>query len=374
MSAAATAAAGAPAPAELQDGKLAALEAAAADAGLDAIVVQDVHALRWLTGYSPFMRILPPTAQVGVWRPGGPVTLVPIAFYVNDARRRAPWLDVADPAPKGVAAAVRSALAGARRVGLAGVTWVLGTEIARDVEVVPADALVAGVRARKTPGEVACVARALAVAEAGMEAAAAAAAPGVSEEEVAAAAEHAMRVRGGDGHAIVARAERAAWLTELAGPDRLGDGDCVLVDLGCYLDGYRGEYARTFVVGEPSPEIRAAHAATERALDRAAAALRAGAAASDVAEAARRSLEDEGYAPATLPYPVGHGLGVSGGEPPAVERGSGDTVPDGAVVNLEPGVFDPGRGLAVRLEDTYRVGPAGAERMTTTARDLVVCR
>ena len=56
-------------------------------------------------------------------------------------------------------------------------------------------------------------------------------------------------------------------MTELAGPARLRTGDCVLADIGCYLDGYRGEFARTLAIGEPSAALLRAHDAVREALE-----------------------------------------------------------------------------------------------------------
>ena len=358
----------------IQDAKLEQLGRAMDEVGMDVIVVQDMHTLRWLTAYSPFMRILPPTAQVAVWRPGGPVALVPIPYYAGDARRRAPWLDVIEPDPGAtIEDQVLELVDGAPVAGLMGVTWSLGTTLSGPSHCGDASGVVGATRAAKVPGEASLVRRALAVAEVGMQAAAESIRAGVSEQEVAAEAERAMRVLGGDGHAIVARGATAAGLTELAGAARFAAGDCVLVDLGCYLDGYRGEFARTFCVGEPAADLRDAHHAVTRAIEDAERALRAGGAASAPAEAARDCLEGLGFPPRTLPHPVGHGIGVSGGERPGIERGSTDVIPVHSVVNLEPGVFDPARDLAVRIEDAYEIAGGEARRITTRPRDLVCC-
>lgn len=358
----------APDPEALHRAKVAGLEARMERAGLDALVVQDMHSVRWLTGYSPFMRITPPTAHVAVVLPGSPVRLLPIPYYVGDARRRAPWLEVIEDATP-----VADLVADADRVGLVGVTWQLGATLSPPAMVLDATDLVMRARAAKLPEEADLVARALAVARTGMRAAMEAAGAGVSEEEVAAEAERAMRIAGGDGHAIVGRGAIAAGMTELAGPARLRPGDCVLADVGCYLDGYRGEFARTLAIGEPSAALLRAHAAVREALETAEQTLADGVPAARVAEAARGRLEAMGYPAGTLPYPVGHGLGASGGEPPAVETGSTDVIASGNVLNLEPGVFDPAADLAVRIEDAYLVGPGGADRLTPESRDLVVC-
>ena len=106
------------------------------------------------------MRITPPTAQVAVVRPGSPVRLLPIPYYVGDARRRAPWLEVIEDATP-----VADLVAGADRVGLVGVTWQLAwPPCSPPATVMDATDLVMRARADKLPEEADLVARALAVA------------------------------------------------------------------------------------------------------------------------------------------------------------------------------------------------------------------
>ena len=80
-----------------------------------------------------------------------------------------------------------------------------------------------------------------------------------------------------------------------------------------------------------------AHRAAVRAIEAAEVMLAPGVTGDALDRAARDALAADGYGSWVLPHPVGHGLGASGGERPAIATGSADRVPDGAEVNLETG-------------------------------------
>ncbi|NNF04661.1 MAG: type I methionyl aminopeptidase [Rhodothermales bacterium] len=131
----------------------------------------------------------------------------------------------------------------------------------------------------------------------------------------------------------------------------LKDGDLLSVDCGALLDGWYGDSAYTFAVGEISEENQALCAATYRALhlaiDRAVTGNRLG----DIGDAVQSYCEDLGYG--VVRDLVGHGIGKSLHEDPQVpnfgRRGSGRKLRSGLVVCIEPMI---NRGTAtVRTED-----------------------
>lgn len=137
---------------------------------------------------------------------------------------------------------------------------------------------------------------------------------------------------------------------------------------------------RTFCVGEPQPALRAAHAAVSEALERAEAAAVPGVRGFALHEATCALLSQKGYAtglthPGTTTgyvHGLGHGVGYELHEYPTFRKNSGSegVLGEGDVITLEPGLYDPEGGWAVRLEDLYAVEAATARNLTPLPRDL----
>jgi Xaa-Pro dipeptidase len=102
-----------------------------------------------------------------------------------------------------------------------------------------------------------------------------------------------------------------------------------------------------------------------RAVDAAAALLRPGTACGAVARRADEVVRDAGYGPYAHPYPVGHGLGVTGFEHPHIVPESEVRLEENMVINLEPGIFIPDEAVGIRTEEIWWVRRDGAELLTT---------
>jgi Xaa-Pro dipeptidase len=195
---------------------------------------------------------------------------------------------------------------------------------------------------------------------------------GRTELEVAADLKIAMLQEGGQGEAfstIVVGGPNSA--SPHAGPsDRpLADGDLVLIDWGTIYQGYRSDITRTFVLGEPSPEMIRVHDAVLAANQSARLAVRPGTLAQEVDRSARRAVGLAGYGEYFV-HRTGHGLGLEIHEPPYMVEGNLDLLQLGMVFTVEPGVYLQGHG-GVRIEDDVLVTDQGAETLTTLPRDLL---
>jgi Xaa-Pro aminopeptidase len=143
---------------------------------------------------------------------------------------------------------------------------------------------------------------------------------------------------------------------------------------GCYAD-----MTRTFVVGEPSEELREYHKLCREALDRSVAAIKPGIPGKDVNRLACDVFEEHGFQTLLSKQPgevlkdgfyhsLGHGVGLEVHEEPALGRGPGELVA-GDVLAVEPGLYRSGYG-GCRLEDLVRVTEDGAEKLTDYPYDL----
>ncbi|WP_159796119.1 M24 family metallopeptidase [Puerhibacterium puerhi] len=165
---------------------------------------------------------------------------------------------------------------------------------------------------------------------------------------------------------FVSGVERTAAVVGWATDRVLREGDPVIADLAPRLDGYWGDSAATFVLGEPTARLRAMHAAVRGALDAGLTALRPGVTAGALDDVVRAALARDGYA---YPHHTGHSVGAASHEFPTIAPGVDVPLEEGMVVLLEPGAYDPEVG-GVRLEWMVRVGADGAEVMSDFALDL----
>jgi Xaa-Pro aminopeptidase len=255
------------------------------------------------------------------------------------------------------------------------VSWAFQAELAAALrpELVATSGFVEEIRLTKDAGEVARIERACDIADVAFAQTKQRLTEGATEAEFAAELEFEMRRRGAaqaSFETIVASGPHGA-MPHAQPTDRvILPGDLVVVDFGAVFDGYHSDMTRTVCVGEPSAadaELLAAVAASQRA---GIIAVKAGVTGGAVDEACRKSLADAGYGEA-FTHSTGHGVGLDVHEAPALAAGSGDELPEGAVVTVEPGAYLLDHG-GVRIEDTVVVTASGCRQLTKTTKDYAL--
>lgn len=118
----------------------------------------------------------------------------------------------------------------------------------------------------------------------------------------------------------------------------LKEGDIVSVDTGVCLNGYFGDSAYTFAVGEISAKKRKLLDVTKSSLYKGIARAVPGNFIGDIANAVQTYVESYGYS--VVREMVGHGLGKSLHEAPEVpnygKRKTGELIKEGLVIAIEP--------------------------------------
>ncbi|MBE3589288.1 MAG: aminopeptidase P family protein [Firmicutes bacterium] len=238
----------------------------------------------------------------------------------------------------------------------------------------PASQVLGPMRMVKDADEIARLERVADITDRALERALAAVRPGVTERQLQRVVEEAFGEEGVDEvlFAIVAAGPHSAYPHHHTSDRAVAAGEPVLFDIGARKDGYCSDITRMAYVGEPDEEYRRVHAAVEAAVEAAFAAARPGVPLRAVDEAARRAITEAGYGPYFI-HRTGHGLGLSGHEPPSVHGRNEALIQEGMVFTIEPGVYLPGR-FGVRLEEVAVVGPEGARRLSRCARDAFVVR
>lgn len=217
-----------------------------------------------------------------------------------------------------------------------------------------ASALMTGLRQCKTAAELDALTRSGAVTDAVYAECLPLLREGITEREVKEAVAKAYERRGTRPEfAIIAFGENTALPHHASGDRALRRGDLVIMDIGCRVDDYFSDITRTVAFGEPEPEARKVYEIVYRAHQAAFAAGRPGVTGEAIDRAARDVIEAAGYGQFFI-HRTGHGIGLSGHEPPNIVAGNTQPVEVGMCFSDEPGIYLPGR-FGVRIENCVTV-------------------
>lgn len=346
------------------------------DAGVDALLVTRLPNVRYLTGFTG-------SAGVLLVAPDELVLVTDGRYAEQSAEQLATARVDARIEVRLTQAAQREAMSaaarGVRRLGLEahGVTWAqqraFDGEWFPDAELVPTAHLVEDLRRVKEPAEVARVRAACAIGDEALATVLPGLAEKPTERELALHLELEMRARGATGTSfdpIVASGPNGAKPHARPSNRTIEPGEPVVLDFGCVVDGYCSDMTRTVSAGDPGPDARRVYEVVRAAQQAGRDAVRAGADCAAVDRACRTVIQDAGFGDAFV-HGTGHGVGLEIHEAPRVAATARDTLANGYVVTVEPGVYLPGVG-GVRIEDTVVVTGDGADVLTTFPKELLL--
>jgi len=172
-----------------------------------------------------------------------------------------------------------------------------------------------------------------------------------------------MDLRGG---ALVLLGASAALPHGTIKPQKLKEGEVVLIDGGTGVDGYASDVTRTGVLGTPSEKVKHVYEIVRKAQDAALDAARAGRLSGTVDDAARKVVIDAGFGPdyKFFTHRLGHGIGLDGHEHPYLVRGSKTVLETGMTFSNEPGIYIPGE-FGLRCEDDMVITADGPGKLLT---------
>lgn len=197
--------------------------------------------------------------------------------------------------------------------------------------------------------------------------------PGLSELEIVAKAQDFIKSKGSRLSFItVVAGERSALPHASVSARPIEDGDTVVVDLGCVVEGYTSDITRTFIVGTPDIEIEKIGQIVLEANKLAREAVSPGVTAESIDLAARQHIEKMGYGQ-YFTHRTGHGLGLEVHEEPYIVGGNVFKLQIGHTFTIEPGIYLPGKG-GVRIEDDVCVTATGAISLTKYPRAVKVLK
>lgn len=153
----------------------------------------------------------------------------------------------------------------------------------------------------------------------------------------------------------------------------LEDGDIVSVDCGAIKEGYYGDHAYTFEVGDVDPEVQKLLKVTHECLDIGVQQANTSNRIGDIGFHIQQHAEKHGYG--VVRELVGHGLGKTLHEDPQVpnygRQGKGKKIKNGLTIAIEP-MINMGTERVKQLDDNWTIVTADGKPSAHFEHDVAV--
>ena len=247
----------------------------------------------------------------------------------------------------------------------------------RHRSVVSAIPVIAGCRAIKSPAELALMQLANDITLSVYKACYESAGPGTTNRQFSALVDQAYRRCGVTGNASCQVGNYSALPHGSLQPQVIKEGQMVLIDDGCIVEGYQSDISRSFVYGKPTDYQKQVFDVVHKAQAAAIAAAKPGVPCHAIDDAARKVITEAGFGPdyKTFTHRLGHGIGMDGHEWPYLVRGNNQPLEVGMCFSDEPGIYLPGqpedpKAFGVRLEDDWHLTEQGGVFFTQPSPSL----
>jgi Xaa-Pro aminopeptidase len=249
-------------------------------------------------------------------------------------------------------------------------TWV---QAVQGIEWQPLKETVEAIRAIKDEGEIEALTRSARLTDAAFDHLLGVIRPGMTERQAAWEIESFMRTHGASKVAfdlIVGSGPNGALPHAHAGDRVIREGDPIVFDIGCVVDGYCSDMTRTICLGQPEEKYLAVWDVVLKAQETAEAGIRAGITGAEADALARQVIEDAGYG-RYFGHGLGHGVGLVVHELPRASRLWPHPLEASMSLTVEPGIYLPGE-FGVRIEDLVIIREEGIDILCRTAKTAVL--
>jgi Xaa-Pro dipeptidase len=243
--------------------------------------------------------------------------------------------------------------------------------------IVSAIPVIAGCRSIKSSAELALMQLANDITLSVYKACYQSAGPGTTNRQFSALVDEAYKRCGVTGNASCQVGNYSALPHGSLQPQIIKEGQIVLIDDGCTVEGYQSDISRTFVYGTPTDYQKRIFDIVHKAQAAAIAAAHPGVPCHAIDDAARKVITDAGFGPdyKTFTHRLGHGIGMDGHEWPYLVRGNNQPLEPGMCFSDEPGIYLPGqpddpKAFGVRLEDDWHLTESGGVFFTQPSPSL----
>jgi len=168
---------------------------------------------------------------------------------------------------------------------------------------------------------------------------------------------------------IVAAGVRSAMPHAQPSAAHFKQGELIVLDTGCVVDGYASDQTRTIALGNVSDEARAVYRIVKEAQELGIASARCGMVAKELDAVVRKFIADHGFGE-EFGHGLGHGVGLEVHEEPRISPKGECELRENMVFTIEPGIYLAGK-FGVRIEDTVVMGSSGATPLQQFSKELI---
>ena len=194
--------------------------------------------------------------------------------------------------------------------------------------------------------------------------------PGLTEKQIAKKIEDYF-IENSDGKSfdtIVASGENSSKPHAMPSDRIIMEQDIITIDMGCKINGYCSDMARTIFIGEPTPKQKQIYDLVlknqKNVIDR----IKDGANIKDISKIVESDFSVNGY---DMIHSLGHGVGLDIHEKPYINSKNENLLKEDMVITNEPGIYIPGD-FGVRIEDTILVTKQGAMILTESSKECII--
>lgn len=195
---------------------------------------------------------------------------------------------------------------------------------------------------------------------------------GVTERQIALELDRLMLEKGAEGisfDTIALAGENTSMPHGVPSDKVVKNGEFVLMDFGAVYNGYHSDMTRTVCVGKPDEEMVKIYNIVLEAQEKAINSAHAGMTGTALDSIARNIINDAGYGE-YFGHSLGHGVGLEIHELPNSAPRYDKSLPEGAVVTVEPGIYIAGK-FGVRIEDFVILTENGCINLTKSAKNII---
>lgn len=194
---------------------------------------------------------------------------------------------------------------------------------------------------------------------------------GVSEKELAFKLEFFIKKAGADLSfpSIVAFGKNSSVPHHQTGDTVLDKGQIVLLDFGIKFENYCSDMTRTIFFGKLTEQQKKIYETVLKAQQKAVDAIRSGERkAAKLHKIADEYIQSCGFS--AIPHSLGHGIGLEVHEHPSLSPKSKESLKEGMVFSIEPGIYIPDFG-GVRIEDLFVLENNQLRQITQASSELI---